>query len=171
MDCRRIIIMRRSTMDCPKAMRSLVVILLLSIRLEAAENPEIKALHKEIDALRAQEKAVLKAIRSQYETYVKIDKLSEKELVAERDALDKQEKELLAVATTSEDRAAVKAQYGTLRDALGKGAKLDAKEIQAIRAQEKAHTKLISAAFKAKVQEIEAAIQILEKSQPKGGKK
>ena len=60
---------------------------------------------------------------------------------------------------------------GALRDALNKGARLDAKEIQAIRAQEKAHTKLVSAAFTAKIKEMEAAIHLLEKSQPKGGKR
>jgi hypothetical protein len=148
---------------------SVLVLFVLSAGLAAAENPEIKALHKDIEALRAQEKAALKIIRAQYETFVKIDKLSETELAAERDALGKQEKELLIVATTTEDHDAIKAQYGALRAALGKGAKLDAKEIQAVRAQEKAHTKLVSAAFSAKIKEIEAVIGALEK--PKRGKK
>jgi hypothetical protein len=153
----------------PRVVGPLLVLFMLSARLTAAENPEVRVLHKEIDALRAQEKATVATIRAQYEIFVKIDKLSEKELAAQRDALGKQEKELLNVATTKEDRVAIQTQYGTLRDALGKGATLDAKEIQAIRAQEKAHTKLISAAFSAKIKEMEAAIHLLEKS--KGGKK
>jgi hypothetical protein len=153
-------------MDCRRTVSSLVVFLVLSGGLRAADSPEIKALHKEIDALRAQEKATIKTLRAQYETFLKIDKLSEKELIAQRDALHQQEKELLSVATTTEGKDAIKAQYGALRDALNKGAKLDATEIRAIRDQEKSHTKLVSAAYSAKIKELEAAIQLL-----KGGKK
>jgi hypothetical protein len=156
-------------MVCPRLASSLAVLVVLSAGLAAAENPEIKMLRGDIQVLRAQEKSVLTLLRAQYETYVKIDRLSEKELAAERDVLSKQEKELLAVATTNEDRDAIKAQYKSLRDALNLGSKIDAKQIQAIRAQEKAHTKLVSAAFTAKVKELEAAIQILERA--KTGKK
>jgi hypothetical protein len=156
-------------MSCPRLAGSLVALVVLSADLSAAENPEIKVLRNDIQVLRAQEKSVLNLLRAQYETYVKIDKLSDKELAAERDVLAKQEKELLAVATTNEDRDAIKAQYVTLRDALNLGSKIDAKQIQAIRAQEKAHTRLVSAAFTAKVKELEAAIQILERA--KSGKK
>ena len=153
-------------MDCRRMVSSIVAFFVLSAGLRAADTPEIKALHKEIDALRAQEKVTIKAIRAQYETFLKIDKLSEKELIAQRDALHQQEKELLSVATTTEDKDAIKAQYGALRDALNKGAKLDASEIRAIRDQEKAHTKLVSAAYGSKIKELETAIQLL-----KGGKK
>jgi hypothetical protein len=149
-------------MDCRKIVGSFVVLFMLAAGLRAADSPEVKALHKEIEVLRAQEKATVKAIRAQYETFLKIDKLSEKELVAQRDALHQQEKELLSVATTTEDKDAIKAQYGSLRDALNKGAKLDAAEIRAIRDQEKAHTKLVSGAYAAKIKELEAAIQLLK---------
>ena|SRR5229473_7107968 len=156
-------------MVCPRLAGSLVALVVLSAGLAAAENPEIKVLRNDIQVLRAQEKSVLTLLRAQYEMYVRIDKLSEKELAAEHDVLAKQEKELLAVATTNEDRDAIKAQYVTLRDALNLGSKIDAKQIQAIRAQEKVHTRLVSAAFTAKVKELEAAIQILERT--KSGKK
>ena len=151
-------------MSFPRLAGSLTALVVLATGLTAAENPEVKALRNDIQALRAQEKAVLTRLRAQYETYVKLDKLSEKELAAERDVLVKQEKELLAVATTNVDRDAIKAQYVTLRDALNLSSKIDAKQIQAIRVQEKAHTRLVSAAFTAKVKELEAAIQILERA-------
>ncbi|HEY1861968.1 MAG TPA: hypothetical protein VGG61_16520, partial [Gemmataceae bacterium] len=156
-------------MVCPRFAGSLIVLVVLCTGLTAAENPEIKVLRNEITALRAQEKAVLNLLRAQYETYVKIDKLSEKELAAERETLAKQEKELLAVATTSEDRDAIKAQYKSLHDALNLGTKIDANQIREIRALEKVHTKLVGAAFNAKIKELEAAIQILERA--KTGKK
>jgi hypothetical protein len=148
---------------------SLAVLIALCANVPAAENAEIKALRNDITALRAQEKVVQKVLRAQYETYVKIDKLSEAELAAERETLAKQEKELLAVATTNEDRDAIKAQYRTLHDALNQGSKIDAQQIKAIRAQEHVHSKLVSAAFNAKVKELEAAIQILERA--KSGKR
>jgi hypothetical protein len=156
-------------MACAKLVGSLVVLAALTTQLTAAENPDVKALRNDITALRAQEKVVLTALRAQYETYVKIDKLSEKELAAEREVLARQEKELLAVAVTNEDRDAIKAQYRSLHDALNLGSKIDSKQIQVIRAQEKAHTKLVSAAFTAKIKELEAAIQVLERT--KTGKK
>jgi len=156
-------------MACARIIGSLLAVVVLTTGLTAAENPDIKVLRNDITGLRAQEKVVLTALRAQYETYVKIDKLSEKELAAEREVLARQEKELLAVAVTNEDRDAIKAQYRSIHDALNLGSKIDAKQIQAIRAQEKAHTKLVSAAFAAKIKELEAAIQVLERT--KSGKK
>ncbi|MFL5242639.1 MAG: hypothetical protein ACJ8FY_11080 [Gemmataceae bacterium] len=140
--------------------------------LSAAENPDVKALRNEITALRAQEKALVKVLRAQYESVVKVDKLSEAQLIEARKVLSAQEKELLAVATTKEDRDAIRQQYSTLRDAIGNGVHLDATKIHELRTMENAQVKQISLAFKAKIQELEAAIKVAGKvSKPKGAKK
>jgi hypothetical protein len=139
----------------------------------AAENPEIKALHKQIEVLRAQEKATLQAVRVRYETAVKGERLSEEVLARERKALAQQESDLLSVASTQEDKDAIRNRYETLRSALFNGIKIDSKQIATLRAEENALTKVISASYRAKIREIEAAIKMVEKAPkpPKNAKK
>jgi hypothetical protein len=150
----------------------LVVLTALIGDLFAVENADVKALRNDITALRAQEKAIIKVLRAQYETVIKADKLSEAQLAEGRKVLGAQEKELLAVATTKEDRDAIRQQYSSLRDAMGNGIHLDAAKIHELRALENAQVKQVSLAFKAKIQELEAAIKVIEKAgKPKGGKR
>jgi uncharacterized protein involved in exopolysaccharide biosynthesis len=147
-----------------------VILMLVGIRAFAEGNPDVAALRKEITALRAQEKATVKAIQTQYDTLIKADRLSEEVLATERKALAKQESELLAVATTTADKDAIRARYETLRGVLKNGGKLDAQQINVLRAEKTAIVKVVNAAYKGKVQEIEAAIKTLEKA-PKPKKK
>jgi uncharacterized protein involved in exopolysaccharide biosynthesis len=140
--------------------------------LAAAENPEIKALHKQIEVLRAQEKATVQAVRTRYETAIKGERLSEEVLARERKALAQQESDLLSVASTQEDKDVIRNRYETLRSALFNGIKIDSKQIAALRAEENALSKVISASYRAKIRELEAAIKVLEKApKPKSGKK
>ena len=151
---------------------SLVFFTALIGGLSAAENADVKALRNDITALRAQEKAIIKVLRAQYETVIKADKLSEAQLAEGRKVLGAQEKELLAVATTKEDRDVIRQQYSSLRDAMGKGIHLDATKIHELRTLENAQVKQVSLAFKAKIQELEVAIKVIEKAgKPKGGKR
>jgi hypothetical protein len=144
--------------------------MLVGIQAFADGNPDVAALRKEITALRAQEKATVKAIQTQYDTLIKADKLSEEVIASERAALAKQESELLAVATTKEDKDAIRARCETLRGVLKNGGKLDAQQINVLRAEKAAIVKVVNATYKGKVQEIEAAIKTLEKA-PKPKKK
>lgn len=150
---------------------SVIVLAMVGIQALASGNPDVAALHKEITALRAQEKATVKAIQTQYDTLIKADKLSEQVLATERKSLAKQESELLSVATTTEDKDAIKARYDTLRGVLKNGGKLDAEQIKVLRAEKAAIVKVVNATYKGKIQEIEAAIKVLEKAgKPKGKK-
>src|SRR5437764_1171478 len=94
---------------------ALVIGAAIATNVTAAENPQVTALHNEIKALRVQEKAVLKTIHAWYESFIKRDKLTEAILIEERKAIHRQEEELLAMASTQEDRDAIRAQYDTLR--------------------------------------------------------
>jgi hypothetical protein len=155
----------------PRVFCSLIVLAMLEVPVFASGNRDVAALHKEITALRAQEKATVKAIQTQYDTFIKADKLSEQVLANERKALAKQEAELMKVATTTENKDAIKARYETLRGILKNGGNLDAEQIKALRAEKTAIVKVVNAAYKGKIQEIEAAIKVLEKSgKPKGKK-
>jgi len=136
----------------------------------SAENNAIATLRKEIQALRAQEKAAVKAIHAQYDGMIKRDKVEEHVLAQERHALAVQEKELLAVATSPEQKDAIRAQYDKLRAALTAGIKMDAKLIEQLRHAEHAHIKHVEAAFNAKVKMLEAEIHALEHG-PKPKKK
>jgi len=149
---------------------SLIILMLVGIQALAENNPDVAALRKEITALRAQEKATVKAIQTQYDTLIKADRLSEEVLATERKALAKQESELLSVATTKEDKDAIRARYETLRGLLKNGGKLDAQQINVLRAEKVSIVKVVNAAYKGKVQEIEATIKALEKV-PKPKKK
>jgi hypothetical protein len=150
---------------------SVVVLVMVGIQAFAGGNPDVAALRKEVTALRAQEKATVKAIQAQYDTLIKADKLSEEILIAQRKALPKQESELMAVATTTEDKDAIKTRYELLRGLLKNGTKLDAQQINALRAEKTATVKVVGAAYRGKVQELEAAIKVLEKAGKPAGKK
>src|SRR5262245_66514729 len=156
-------------MDCLKLAGSLVVLVGATASL-FAENNAVATLRKEIQALRAQEKLTVKAIRAQYDAMIKRDKVAEHILEQERRALAVQEKELLAVATSPEQKEAISAQYETLRAALKADIKLDAKQIEQLRHAEHAHVKHVEAAYNAKVKFLEAEIHALEHA-PKPKKK
>src|SRR5262245_13364547 len=149
-------------------MVAVVVMLGVAASVSVAENNAVATLRKEIQALRAQEKAAVKAIHAQYDGMIKRDKVEEHVLAQERHALAVQEKELLAVATSPEQKDAIRAQYDKLRAALTAGIKMDAKLIEQLRHAEHAHIKHVEAAFNAKVKMLEAEIHTLEHgSKPK----
>jgi hypothetical protein len=138
--------------------------------LSANENGVIAALRNEIKVLRAQEKATVRAIHLQYDAMIKRDKVAEQVLEQERRALAIQEKELLAVATTTEQKDEIRIRYETLRAALNTDIKLDAKQIDQLRRSEHAHIKYVEMAYNAKVKMLESEIHAIEHA-PKPKKK
>src|SRR5258708_37017578 len=102
----------------PRVFGSLVVLTMLGVPAFAAGNPDVAALHKEVTALRAQEKATVKAIQGQDDTLIKADRLSEEILLTQRKALATQEAELLNVATTPADKDAIRSRYEIVRGIL-----------------------------------------------------
>src|SRR5580692_11501530 len=77
----------------------------------AAENPKVAALRNEIKALRAQETAMVKAIDAHYDSIIRRDKLSEKELEVLRHQIHEQEEALLAAATTEAEKITIHQRY------------------------------------------------------------
>jgi hypothetical protein len=141
-----------------------LAVVLVAQNLVRAENPEVTALRQQVKALQAEEKAVVKVIKARYEIAVRQNRLTGKELEAERVALRHQENQYLALATTTQDQDAIHAQYNLLRRALNTQGSLDANLIAQIRAQERVHVKLVSSLYKAKISELNAAIRAAGKS-------
>jgi len=153
-----------------KMAAAMVVLMGAAASVSVAENNAVATLRKEIQALRAQEKAAVKGIHAQYDGMIKRDRVAEQVLAQERHALAVQEKELLAVATTPEQKEAIRVQYESLRAALKADIKMDEKLIAQLRHAEHAHIKHVEAAFNAKVKMLEAEIHALEHG-PKPKKK
>jgi hypothetical protein len=143
---------------------SLVVVLAFGGVAPAAGNPAADALRQQIKALKAQERAAVKAIEAQYDAVIRGDRLGEKELFARRRALDEQEKQALAVATTSEAKDQIRATYGALRKSLSGQIKLDASQIAQLRAQKKAVVSQVAGPYKAKIAELENQLKVVSKS-------
>ncbi len=130
----------------------------------ASSNPAADALRQQIKALRAEEKANVKAVQAQYDSVIHGDKLSEQQLREQRLALDAQEKQALAVAGSAQDRSQIRSQLETLRKALLGQSKLDASQVAQLRAQRKAHAQQIASAYKAQIAQLEAQLRAMPRS-------
>jgi hypothetical protein len=138
-----------------------------------AVNPasgEVAALRKQVEALRAQEKANLTAIRIQFETIIKRDKVSEEILAKERHALAAQESELLKAAVSEADKQAIRARFEELRKVLHAEYKIDAAQIKELHAMEHALKERVQLVYRNAIHHIEAEIKAIEHA-GKGAKK
>src|SRR5258708_4912066 len=135
---------------------------LLTVGVTAADKATIAGLKNEIAALKAQEKATVKAIHAHYDGWIKRDKVNEEILAKERHAVHLQEEELLKVATTETERAAIRARYDEIRAILTTDIKMDAKLIERLREMRNAHIKQVEAAYHAKIKFLEAELHALE---------
>src|SRR5579871_1982215 len=103
--------------------------LVLFVAGASAENPQIKGLQNQIKELKAQKGAIKKAIEAHYDSLIRRDKLSEKELEVLRHQIHEQEESLLAHAKTEEERVAIHARYDEIRHYLSRDIHLDAAQI------------------------------------------
>ncbi|HEV2949930.1 MAG TPA: hypothetical protein VGX70_21310 [Gemmataceae bacterium] len=126
------------------------------------QNPQITALRMQIKALQAEEKAVLKAIKGQYESILQQDKLSKTQREEIKAALRNEEKDLLALATTNDQTQAIQAEFQLLFQVLSGEVQLDREVVAKIKKQEKAQVALIRALYKAKIKSLQSLIQALE---------
>jgi hypothetical protein len=138
------------------------ILALLTANLNAVENAATAGLKREIAALKAQEKVAVKMIQAQYDSMINRDKVAESVMEQQRRALHIQEKELLAVATTEEQKIAIRAQYDEMRALLGNDIKLDAKQITRLREMRTAHVRQIEAAYRAKIKFLENELHAIE---------
>jgi hypothetical protein len=126
------------------------------------QNPQITALRMQIKALQAEEKAVLKAIKGQYESILQQDKLSKTQREEIKAALGNEEKDLQALATTNDQTQAIEAEFQLLFQVLSGEVQLDRAVVAKIKKQEKAQVALIRALYKAKIKSLQSLIQALE---------
>jgi len=129
---------------------------------KASLKAEIEALRAQIKALQAEEKVTLKTIKAEYESILQSDKLSKTQLEQEKAALRAQEKALLELATTKDERHAIREQYQLLFKVLAGEIKLDRELIAKIKAQEKELMALVRMLYKAKIRSLQSLIQALE---------
>jgi hypothetical protein len=129
-----------------------------------ASNRQGDALRQQVKALRQEERTVVKAIRTQYESVVNMAKLDASQVTALRKALRAQENQYLTLTSNSQQRANIIAQYDYLRKVLAGEHKLDATVIHQLRQRESAHVKLVSALYKAKIAEMDNLIRVASKT-------
>jgi hypothetical protein len=142
---------------------SFAALTVVSVSATAAD-PRVETMRAEIRALRAQEPAILRAVRERYDLIVKREKLSEAALRQQRQVLKQEEEQLLAVSATAEEKAAVGTRYERLRKYMGGEIKLDEAEVKQIHLMRDAHVRQIRAAFSAKIKGMEAEMRALEKA-------
>jgi hypothetical protein len=137
-------------------------LVVLTTGLSAAENSKVAALRAEIKSLRAQEKNMIKAIEAHYDSIIRRDRLSEKELEELRHQIHKQEDAMLAVATTEEQKAAIHARFDEIRHFLSRDIHLDAAQINKLKEMRHAHVEHVKHVVNAKVRILEEEIKVLE---------
>ncbi|HMC90596.1 MAG TPA: hypothetical protein VKI17_13660 [Gemmataceae bacterium] len=125
---------------------------------------EIEALRKQVKYLKAQESAVVKAVKARYHAAISQTHRSEEVLAAERRALAKEENELVSFAATQAEKDKIRAQYEQLRATLRGDIKIDSKMITAMREQETAAVKQVQTAYRAQAKVVEAQIKTLEQA-------
>jgi hypothetical protein len=128
------------------------------------QKPQIVALRLQIKELQVEEKTVLKAIRMQYESILQENKLSKSQRDEIKAALRKEEKDLLALATSTDEKEAIREQFQLLLQVLSGEVQLDKEVIDKIKKQEKAQLALVRAIFKAKIKELQNIIHALEQT-------
>ncbi|MBI1915988.1 MAG: hypothetical protein HYS12_14820 [Planctomycetes bacterium] len=134
----------------------------------ADSKPAVTELRNQIKALRKEEGAILKAIKSRYEAIIRRDRLTEKELRHERAEITSHEDQALALATSSTEREQIRKVYDALRQYLTKAVRLEEREIRLLRDHERAHVKHVKALYAARIRHLEQEIRMLER---KPGKK
>jgi hypothetical protein len=139
-----------------------LAVLIAAGNLYAAESAEVQALKQQITQLRKERDANTKALHAQYDAIINQTKMSEAQLHEARKNLATQESQLNALDSSAASKQ-VQGNMEALRNAMKEGVKLDAAQINALRAQRKAHVDAVAAAYNAKIKQLEAAI----KSAPK----
>jgi hypothetical protein len=140
------------------------------VRANGPASAEIDALRKQVKYLKAQESAVVKAVKARYHAAISQTHRTEEVLAAERRALGKEESELLGFATTQAEKDKIHAQYDQLRATLRTDIKIDSKMITAMREQETVAVKQVQTAYRAQVKAVEAQIKALEQANRNQGK-
>jgi hypothetical protein len=131
---------------------------------KVSHKAEIAALRAQIKALQAEEKVTLETVKAEYESILQRDRLSKTQLEEEKAALRAQEKALLELATTKDERHAIREQFQLLFKVLAGEIKLDKEVIAKIKAQEKAQIALIRMLYKAKITSLQSLIKALEQT-------
>jgi hypothetical protein len=140
---------------------SAMLVAIMSTGVSAADSPQVVALQNQVKLVKAQETAVRKEVKAWYERMIKGEKLTEAAAAKERDALTKQEKQLLENATSEDDKKEIKKQYDALRAALSGEVKIDAEMIKKLRDLERTHDRQLDLAFNAKIAQLENQIKVL----------
>jgi hypothetical protein len=129
----------------------------------ASGNPAVDALRQQVKTLRAEEKAVVKAIEGLYDPLIRNDRLSEKQLIVLKETLRQQEKQQLALATTAADRDRIRAEFDALRKQISGQFHADATQIAQLRTQRSAHITQVHNQYRAAIAAIEAQIKAISK--------
>jgi hypothetical protein len=127
----------------------------------AEKKAAVEALKQQIAALRLEEKALVQGLEARFKALVRVDRLTEKELAVEREALRKQEEVSLALTPDAAAQKQIRAHYETLRGHLKGGVKLEEAVIQELKLQERAMVDNVRLLYGTQVQLREAQIRSL----------
>jgi hypothetical protein len=132
----------------------------------AGETPA-KAIHEQIKELKVQEKAALKVVHEWYTQFMKHDRLDEKVIERERQALRAQEAALLKVALVEADRKAIRAHFDDLVAMLKVGHRLDQAQFAQLKVMRQAHETYVRAAYRSQIQHLEMQAKAAAKGKKK----
>jgi hypothetical protein len=149
-----------------KNITAALAVLVITGSLSAADSPQVQALKQQIKTLREQREAAAKAIHAQYDAAINQAKMSEAQLHATRKELATQESQLNALSSSPASKE-MQANMESLRAAFKGDIKLDAAQINALRAQRTNHVDAIRAAYDAQIRQLEAAIKAAPKANSK----
>jgi hypothetical protein len=128
-----------------------------------ANNPQVAVLREQVKVLRAEESNIVKLIKAQYNSIINFAKLNERQLGQLRKELQVQERQYLSLTANGTQKTNIRRNYEQLRRVLGGEVKLDAAAIRQLREQETLHVRLVQTVYKAKILEMEQAIQVANK--------
>jgi hypothetical protein len=132
-----------------------------------AQNPQVAAIQNQIKGLQAEKTLTIKAIEAQYDLMIRREKVEEAVLSRERKILGEQEALLLKLADEPGEKAAIRAQYETLRSYLATGKRLDAADRAVLRTMKKNHVTAVSNAYAARIKYLQASSRAAASSKPK----
>jgi len=146
---------------------SLSALAVFAAGVSAGENSQIAGLRNQIKELKAQESSIIKNIDAHYDSIIRRDKMSEKELEVLRHQIHEQEEALLAHATNEAERIAIHKRYDEIRHILTKDVHMDAAQINRLREMKHEHVEHVKRVVHAKIHALEEEIKAIEHQKPK----
>jgi hypothetical protein len=129
---------------------------------KAQAKAEVQQLQKQVAALKKQRPATIKGIHNTFDRIIKQDKMTKAELDAQRVHLTKERDAQVGMAATPAEKQAVRRHYDSLIGQLGKGERLEQKQIDALQKERRQMVAKVELQYNAAIKNLEARIKELQ---------